>query len=138
MWIDQLRDLLIAHLGSANTGVLSVPVDGEVVALSVRYQSDGLAIYCLVPRWSEAADALGASRSTLLIIPAADPRRWLRYQGVSRPADQSAWAGPWPDHLTPRQADERWLVVALTPQRLDLFDERRGWGARETLDFAPT
>ena len=78
------------------------------------------------------------NRSTLLIVPAADPRRWLRYRGAPRPADQSAWVGPWPDHLTLRQADERWLVVALAPQRLDLFDERRGWGARETLDVAPT
>jgi len=26
-----------------------------------------------------------------------------------------------------------YLVVRVTPERIDLFDERWGWGARETL-----
>jgi len=66
-----------------------------------------------------------------------DPERWLQYQGWSRLVSAAAWVSI-PGGLTPQQANERFLVVALTPQRLDLFDERRGWGARETLDLART
>ena len=31
--------------------------------------------------------------------------------------------------------DELYLVVRVTPRRIDLLDENRGWGARETLDL---
>jgi len=30
---------------------------------------------------------------------------------------------------------ELYLVIHVTPQRIDLFDESRGWGARETLEL---
>ena len=35
--------------------------------------------------------------------------------------------------LTPLQ-NQVYLVVRVTPQRMDLFDEGRGWGTRETLE----
>lgn len=135
MWLDQLRDTLAAQLAGAATGILCVTQAGSL-ALPVWYHSAGLHITCLVPRWSDAAEALGQRQAALLIVPAPpDPRRWLRYQGAAAPAPRAAWAAPWPERLSDRQADERWLTVALTPQRIDLFDERRGWGARETLDL---
>ncbi len=139
MWIDQLHDVLAVWLRGAHTGVLSVPGVPDVAPLPVHYQSRQLAVTCLVPRWSDLAEALHHQPTALLIIPAApDPECWLQYQGWSRLVSATAWVRIWPGGLTLQQANERFLVVALTPQRLDLFDERRGWGARETLDCART
>lgn len=139
MWLDQLRDTLAAQLAGATTGILYADQAGSGAALPVWYQSADLCVSCLVPRWSDLADALARQQPqpAVLIVPAlADPRRWLRYRGEAGLTAHSAWSGIWPERLTARQADERWLVVALTPQRIDLFDEQRGWGARETLDLA--
>jgi hypothetical protein len=139
MWIDQLHDVLAAWLEGARTGLLCAAGTPGAAPLPVRYRSTQLAVTCLVPRWSELADALLQQPAAMLIVPAAlDPTCWLQYQGQARLVSVSAWAGPLPDGLSPQHAHERYIVVALTPQQLDLFDERRGWGARETLDFVRT
>ena len=139
MWIDQLHDVLEACLRGSHAGLLSVPGIPDVAPLPVHYQSRQLAVTCLIPRWSDLAQALHRQPTVLLLIPASpDPERWLQYQGQSRLVSAAAWVSMLPGGLTPHQANERFLVVALTPQRLDLFDEQRGWGARETLDFART
>jgi len=136
MWLDQLHDVLAACLDGARAGLLSAPGTPSAAPLPVRYQSSRLAVTCLVPRWSDLADALQQQPVAMLIVPAApEPTCWLQYQGQARLVSLSAWAGPLPDALSPQRAGERYLVVALAPQRLDLFDERRGWGARETLDL---
>ncbi|HEU5100937.1 MAG TPA: hypothetical protein VFU22_18045 [Roseiflexaceae bacterium] len=137
MWIDQLYDVLEACLSGSHAGLLSVPDIPGVAPLPVHYQSRQLAVTCLIPRWSDLAEAL-QHQSTALIIPASpDPQCWLQYQGQVRLVSAAAW-GSVPGGLTAQQANERFLVVALIPQRLDLFDEQRGWGARETLDLART
>jgi hypothetical protein len=59
--------------------------------------------------------------------------RWLQIQGLARPVAAPDW-----DELLPRWGSaappgDLYLVVHVTPERIDLFDESRGWGARETL-----
>jgi len=56
----------------------------------------------------------------MAIIQDATPLRWLQYLGTACIADSS---------------DERYATIHIMPERIDLIDESRGWGARETLDL---
>jgi hypothetical protein len=133
MWIDQLRDQLAAYLASYNTGLLSV---AGAAPLPVRYRSRHLLIECLVPRWAELVAVLPLQPSTMLTIPApCDVGRWLQCQGDAQIAAAPDWSGLLPAGSAQHQAHAHYLVVELQPSRLDLFDQRRGWGARETLDL---
>lgn len=133
MGIDRLHDQLAAYLASYNTGLLSVP---GAAPLPVRYRSRGLAVECLLPRWADLAYALSQQPAALLVVPAPlDITRWLQYQGDAQIVIVPDWSGLLPTGDL-QQAHERYLVVGLRPRRLDLFDGRRGWGARETLDLA--
>jgi len=58
---------------------------------------------------------------------------WL--QGIARPVPAPDWAGLLPTWTSATPPDALYLVVRVTPQRIDLFDEGRGWGARETLEL---
>ncbi len=70
------------------------------------------------------------------MVPAPlDIMRWLQYEGDAQIAIAPDWSGLLPASEL-QQAHEHYLVVGLRPRRLDLFDGRRGWGARETLDLA--
>jgi len=57
----------------------------------------------------------------MAIIQNANPLRWMQYGGVAVVADSSS--------------DERYVKVHIVPERIDLIDESRGWGVRETLDM---
>jgi hypothetical protein len=46
--------------------------------------------------------------------------RWLQYRGIARIGDST---------------DERYVTIHITPQHIDLIDESRGWGARETYEI---
>jgi len=46
--------------------------------------------------------------------------RWLQYRGTAHIADST---------------DERYATIHIVPERIDLIDEDRGWGVRETLDI---
>jgi hypothetical protein len=134
MWIDQLSDQLAAYLACYNTGVLSA---AGAAPLPVRYRSRHLIVECLVPRWADLAYVVSEQPTMVLIVPApADVARWLQYQGQAQIATAPDWSGWLPAGAAQQQAHAHYLVVELQPQRLDLFDQRRGWGARETLDLA--
>ena len=58
---------------------------------------------------------------------------WLEYRGVARPVDTPDWDELLPTWGASVPPGDLYLVVRVTPQRIDLFDEGQGWGARETL-----
>jgi len=61
--------------------------------------------------------------------------RWLQIQGAARPVAAPDWNGLLPQGTSNALPDELCRVVRVTPQRIDLFDESQGWGARETLQL---
>ena len=108
MWIDQLHDVLEACLRGSHAGLLSVPGIPDVAPLPVHYQSRQLAVTCLIPRWSDLAEALHHQPIALLIIPAApDPERWLQYQGRSRLVSAAAWGSMLPGGLSRKRSRRR-------------------------------
>lgn len=132
---DQLRDLLQGELASRQVAVLSLAAAGGPEAMPVRYRSQGLTVDCLVPRWSDLAYYLQGEAQVLLVV-LTDPGhdgRWLRCRGTARPLAAPDWAALLPGIPDP---SDLYLAVRVQPSRLDLIDQARGWGARETLDLA--
>ncbi len=131
MRLDQLIDQFAQQLAGSDVGVLYV---AGASPHPVRYRSRRLAVESLLPRWSDLAYAVEAQPMVSLIIPdTGDALCWLQYQGRARVVETADWDELLRDDRL--QLPAGYIRVAIQPQRLDLFDERRGWGARETLEL---
>jgi len=135
--LEKLRDQIASYLSHHEVCILSTTGAQEAWAMPVRYRSRGLEVECLVPRWADVAYHLEQNPHVLLIIQTcyASGLRWLQIQGLARPVAAPDW-----DQLLPRWASgvppgDLYLVVRVTPERIDLVDESQGWGVRETLEL---
>jgi hypothetical protein len=136
--MDKVRARMAAFLAAHRTGVFSVNASEGTWATLVQCRSHGLAVDCLVPCWSDVAYYLEQDPRVLLIFPdsAATGPRWLQYLGQAHRLDCPDWTQWKIDRLCVAREtlDALYLVVRVTPRRIDLFDADQGWGARETLD----
>jgi len=135
--LDELRDRIASFLDARQTAVLCAWGWGQPWALPVRYRRQALEITCLLPAWAGIGTALDDDDGVLLIVQdaQASETRWLQYQGKAIICDELDWAA-W--GLPPKGLPQnRYTVLCLIPRRIDLIDEARGWGFRETLDLAP-
>jgi hypothetical protein len=121
--LDELRDRIIRYLSEHQTCVVSTSGVLGAWAVFARYQSHGLEIECRIPAWSDTVYHLERDPHALVIVPDADSTtyRWLQYRGFAR--------------VNLSYADNRYVAIGITPERVDLIDEHHGWGARETLEF---
>lgn len=55
--------------------------------------------------------------------------------GTARPVEAPDWAGLLPRWVSTVQPDALYLVVRVTPSRIDLVDEDLGWGVQETVEW---
>lgn len=134
--LDELRDRMNHFLDSRQVAVLSAWGWGQPWALPVQYHRQGQVIDCLLPAWSDLLSLLDEDPRLHLVIPdeTSNGNRWLQVKGTARrlaAPDWSDWQLPGAAHTPPKS---RYTVIRITPQRIDLFDESRGWGFRETLD----
>jgi hypothetical protein len=122
--LDELRDRVITYLSHQRLCVITTNGPGGAWAVAAQYQNDGLLLKCRVPRWSDCVYNVELDPRTIVII--ADERlgqlRWLEYRGIAHAVDS---------------LDERFVALRIAPERVDLIDERHGWGARESLDVYP-
>ncbi len=143
--LDELRERMAACLAQHQVGVLSTAGSGGAWVMPVRYRplagtcgSHGLEVDCLLPRWADVAYHLEQDPRVMLVVQdtSAPALRWLQVRGTARPVEKPDWAGLLPEetHATV-PPDSLYLVVRVTPERIDLLDESRGWGVRETLDL---
>lgn len=136
--LDELRERMAAYLSKHQTCFLSTARAEGAWAMPVRYRSLGLEVDCLLPRWSDAAYHLEHDPTVMLVVldTAAPMLAWLQCQGTAQPVERPDWEGLLPQGtLAIVPPDDLYLVVRVTPQRLELIDESRGWGVRETLDL---
>ncbi len=121
--IDQLRERIAAYLAQNQVCVISTSGCFGASSVTARYQNRGLELDCQVPRWSDAVYRLEQDPHALVIIadPQSNSLRWLQVHGTARVAAPAA--------------GDRYVAVHITPARVDLVDESRGWGERETLDI---
>jgi hypothetical protein len=120
--LDELRDHLISYLSQNHVCVIAANGLPGACAVVAQYENDGLELNCRLPRWSDAAFYLEQEPHVTAIIQdvrSALPR-WMQYRGVA---------------CTANAMDDRYVFIHITPERIDLIDESRGWGARETLEL---
>ena len=136
--LDELRERMTAYLAEHQVCILSTTGAEGAWAMPVRYRNHGLEVDCLLPRWSDAAYHLEQDPRVMLVFldAATNSLRWLQVLGTARPVENPDWTGLLPEGSpTAIPPDDLYLVVRVTPWRIDLLDESLGWGVRETLDL---
>ena len=135
--LNELRDRIVSYLALHRVCVFSVLVPQGLQAMPVRYHSRGLDVECLLPRWADVAYWVAQDPNVLLVIESSHAAglRWLEYRGVARPVDAPGWTELLPTWNRATPPDQVYQVFRVIPRRIDLFDESRGWGARETLEL---
>lgn len=99
--------------------------------------SRDLEVDCLVPRWADVAHHLTQGSRVVLIVQASSGvgLRWLQIQGTVRPVEAPDWTRLLPRLVSTLHPDALYLVVRITPSRIDLVDDDLGWGVQETLEW---
>ena len=135
--LDRLRNRITTYLSQHQTCVLSTARSEGAWAIPIRYRSRGLEVDCLVPRWADVAYHLEQDPRVILVIrdTNAPTLRWLQVLGAAQTIEEPDWTGLLPGKMLAPAPDDLYLIVRVTPRRIDLIDESQGWGARETLDF---
>ena len=121
--LDELRERITIYLNDHQVCVITTNGSQGAWAVAAQYKPRSLDLDCRVPRWSDVLYHLEQDPRVLVLIydPEAQPMRWLQYRGTAK--------------VSALSADERYVAVHITPERIDLMDESLGWGARETLDL---
>ncbi len=134
--LDKLRDRMAAYLSQHRVCVISAAGPDGARAIPARYRNAGLEVDCLLPRWADVAYYLEQDGRVALVVQdtGAQGLRWLRCLGAAHLVEQPDWDALLPKGAHTPAPDELYLVVRVTPRRIDLLDESRGWGARETLE----
>ncbi len=131
---DRLREEIVQYLARHAIGVLSMRGGDAAYALPVRYHSQGLQITCLLPRWSDAAYYVEQPVAVVLVVPdAEDGACWLHYTGEAVAVVEGDIGSVLQGEPAVFQP-ERYRMAKLTPSRIDLIDQRQGWGWRQTLE----
>lgn len=135
--LHELRERMIAHLSAHRTCVLATATIDGAAMIPVRYRNLGLEVDCLLPRWSDATYYVEQDSRVSLVIyaTASGALCWLQLQGITRALDAPVWGELLPDAPLQARPEDLYLVVRVTPRRLELVDESEGWGVRETLDM---
>lgn len=141
--LDQLREHIAGYLAQHHICIVSTNGSHGSWAMPARYRllsstdKRTFDLECLLPTWADLLYHLQHDPHVLLIMIDSlnEEKRWLQYRGVARlelAPDWPAWQRqglPWV------QSTDYYKVIHIAPERIDLIDEDRGWGARETLDF---
>jgi hypothetical protein len=135
--IDATRDHIEARLAAHRYCLVTAGSIEGFASLPARYRAVGLEVDCLLPLWSEASYYVEDDPRVELVIGCVfeDIGSWLQLRGTAQILDLPDW----PALLSQRPGmvapADLYRVIRVRPTRIDLFDERRGWGARETLDL---
>jgi hypothetical protein len=144
--LNKLRERITTFLSQYQAALLSTSGTQGAWAMPVRYCHDGLHVDCLIPRWADIAFHLEQDPRVLLLIPDREipASRWLQIAGTAEVGSSKLEVRSWkleanqshfPLPTSHFELADLFLVVRITPHRIDLIDETWGWGARETLDL---
>lgn len=122
----------LAAMG-ARVAVLSV---GRY-ALPVRFRIREPVVECRVPTWSSVGDLLEEPGEVMLVAvgETGPDMRWLFIRGPATVVPDPDWDGLEPPTFDGVGPDDLYQLLRIEPKRLELIDEQRGWGVRETVDL---
>lgn len=136
--IDALGDPFERYIADHHSCVLVGAGIGGPSPLLVRYHACGLEIYCLLPLWADLAYGLDQDPRVVLVIPAPDMVDcWLEIRGTAAIVSSPDWSMLSVGETGNVPLGDLYCIIRIHAHRLDLYDGRRGWGARETLELAP-
>jgi hypothetical protein len=106
-------------------------------ALPVRFRVRGRAVECQVPTWSGVGDLLEAPGEVTLVTLEESPAgpRWFFLRGLATVVPEPDWEGFAPVASGAVGLDDLYQLLRIEPKRIELVDEQRGWGSRETVDL---
>ena len=106
-------------------------------ALPVRFLVRGSVVECPVPTWSGVGDLLEKMEEvTLVAVQNSDTYlRWFFLRGTGTVIKDPDWEGLLPPQHGRGDPGDLYQLLRIEPNRMELFDEQRGWGFRETADF---
>ncbi len=134
--IDELRDHIKDFLTQHPFGILCTNGSAGAWAAPFWQYSHDLELICLLQRWSDVLYHIEQDPRVQIMIldPRSSNMHWLQMRGTARSIDTPDWSKLILAGDAPGQP-ERYVAVRFIPQRIDLFDESKGWGACETLEF---
>ncbi len=135
--LDELRDRITAFIAQHPISVISTRGAAGAWVAPAWHFNNGLEMVCLLPRWSDALYFLEQDPHVMVIILDTQSKalRWLQYSGRAQ-VIQPPYAEPvLPPEPFNMQIDDRYSAIRITAERIDLIDENRGWGVRETLEL---
>ncbi|HEY3314537.1 MAG TPA: hypothetical protein VGL40_04555 [Bacillota bacterium] len=120
----------------ATMGVRLVVLSVGGYSLPVRFRIREQAVECRVPTRSGVGDRLEeAGEATLVAVAEVGPDlRWLFMRGPAVVVPEPDWEGLRPPPSNQVGPDDLYQLVRIELKRIELVDERRGWGFRETVD----
>ncbi len=132
--LDELRDRITAFIAQHQICVIGTKGAAGAWVVPAWHYNHGLEIVCLLPRWSDALYFLEQDPRVMVIIPDTQSKalRWLQYSGSAQVIQPQEIEHTCPPNMP---VDDRYAAVRITAERIDLIDENRGWGRRETLDL---
>lgn len=141
---DELNIRVTSFLTHQRSCIISTTGSEGVWAIPVWYRSvQGTSgnpkpeLDCLVPRWSDVAHHLTQDQKVVLIVQSSSSAglSWLQIQGTAQHIGTPDWSRLLPRWVTSIQPDALYLVVRVTPNRIDLVNEDLGWGVQDTLEW---
>ena len=123
----------------AAMGVRFAILSSHGYALPVRFRVRGAVVECRVPTWSGVGDLLEETGEVTLVAAEETGRdpclRWLFIRGSAAVVPHPDWQGLVPPRPQRLATDDLYQLVRVEPKRIELIDEQRGWGVRETIDL---
>ncbi len=106
-------------------------------ALPVRFRIHGSQIECRVPTWSGVVDLLEkAGDVTLVAVQDINGKlKWIFLRGSGSLVEKPSWEDFVHSKFGRIDPEDMFQIVSIQPKRMELYDEGRGWGFRETTDF---
>lgn len=106
-------------------------------ALPVRFRIRGQYVECLVPMWAGVGERLEETKEAVLLAVAHGDAglRWFFARGTAARVAEADWDGIRPPGADRVSLSDLYEIVRIRPQRLELVDEERGWGYRQTMDM---
>ena len=135
--LDQLRDQFFSSISQSRWCILCTGGPSGFGVIPAWKSSQEFELVCLLPRWADALYHIEQDPHVIVVFLdiQVNELRWLEYRGTARRVQRADWSGYGPSDKPWIRPDERYEAIAISPERIDLIDESKGWGMRETLDF---
>ncbi len=105
--------------------------------LPVPFRVRGQSVECRVPTWSGVVDLLEISRQVTLVVVqnSESGLRWVFLRGLGNVIKDPSWEDFGPLQTGGVNMGDLYELLRIEPEHMELFDEQKGWGFRETVDF---